>query len=95
MFQMRIRNDKAMLTIVEARPEFRGEYSCRAANSEGEVFTRAHLDVIGKSQKNKFCSIFLTSVYYLLTDYAFYQTAVLVYFNPFCKVLQLQHLSYI
>ncbi|XP_042888253.1 titin-like isoform X7 [Penaeus japonicus] len=52
-YQMRVRNDKAMLTIVEARPEFKGEYSCRAANSEGEVFTRAQLDVIELTYEEK------------------------------------------
>lgn len=65
---MRVRNDKAMLTIVEARPEFKGEYSCRAANSEGEVFTRAQLDVIGKSTDYKFGKILFTLVFILLTD---------------------------
>ncbi|KAK8746935.1 hypothetical protein OTU49_016904 [Cherax quadricarinatus] len=52
-YQMRVRNDKAILTIVQARPEVKGEYSCRAVNSVGEAFTRARLEVIELTYEEK------------------------------------------
>merc|ERR1711915_557542 len=51
--QMRVRNDRAMLTLVQVTPDMKGEYSCRAANSEGEIFTKANLEVIGLTYEEK------------------------------------------
>merc|ERR1711915_680305 len=51
--QMRVRNDRAMLTLVQVSPEMKGEYSCRAVNSEGEVFTKANLEIIGLTFEEK------------------------------------------
>ncbi|KAK7082944.1 hypothetical protein SK128_021395 [Halocaridina rubra] len=51
--QMRVRNDKAMLTLVHVTPEMKGEYSCRAANSEGEAFTKCQVEVIGLTFEEK------------------------------------------
>ena len=45
---MRTRGDKTMLTIVEAMPTHKGNYSCRIVNSMGEVFTKAKLEIIGQ-----------------------------------------------
>lgn len=45
---MRVRGDKAFLTLVEASPKHKGEYICRAVNSAGESITKSILEVIGK-----------------------------------------------
>ena len=45
---MRVRGDKAFLTIVEASPKHKGEYVCRAVNAAGESYTKATLEIVGK-----------------------------------------------
>ncbi|KAF2360265.1 Immunoglobulin I-set [Trinorchestia longiramus] len=52
-FQMRVRGDKAYLTLVEAYPKHRGEYVCRAVNAAGEAYTKANLEVIELTYEEK------------------------------------------
>jgi len=52
-FQMRVRGDKAVLTLVEASPKHRGEYVCRAVNSAGETITKSQLEVVELTYEEK------------------------------------------
>lgn len=45
---MRVRGDKAILTVVQVSPENKGDYICKAANSVGETLCKAHLEIVGK-----------------------------------------------
>lgn len=81
---MRVRNDKAILTIVQARPEMRGEYTCRAVNDQGESYTKANLEVIGKLFNNSFFFHIPINKHYLIQRYCVICTFTYTYKHLAC-----------